>query len=94
MKIKTAECLLLVAMVTSAVVMQIREHTLPASHTHAATQETAQREYAGQAKQPEACGENRNGLLPTACETRRDEQTIDNSIALSTHRLRSTRIWV
>ena len=88
MKIKSAECLLLVALVTSAVVMQIREPTPPASQTSSATQEAAQ------AKQSEVCGEKRSGLLPTACETRRDEQTIDNSITPPTHRLRSTKVWV
>jgi hypothetical protein len=95
MKIRSAECLLFVAIVTSAAVMQIREYTLSAPQTNVTNEEAApaQREYAGQAQ---ACGNARSGLLPAACDTRRerrDERTID-SMEPQTKLPHTSKVWV
>ncbi|AIP36462.1 hypothetical protein DR64_6486 [Paraburkholderia xenovorans LB400] len=62
MKIRSTEFLAAVAIITSATVLQIREH-MPA---HEATSASAQTE-------SPACRMTRDGLVPAACEPTRDD---------------------
>jgi hypothetical protein len=66
MTIKHAEFLLLVAMVTSAAVVELREHTLtPAPQ---------------QATQPATCRAMQQGIAPAGCEVKRsDERRVDGT---------------
>jgi hypothetical protein len=75
MKIRSAERLLLVAIVTSAVVAQVRVHTLPSGQTAASGQtQAAQHKYTGHTR---ACDDEHNGMLRTACDSRRDPRSAD-----------------
>jgi hypothetical protein len=80
-KVTRAECLVCVAVVASAVALQIREHvqTRDASPTNPPAQVSS-------------CGPSRDGLMPAACEqpTRNERQTDD--ITRAPHRAR--QIWV
>jgi len=68
MKITRGECLLLVAIVTSAVVAEVREHTLPATQAVTAAQtQGARHDYRGPAS---SCYEAQNGMLRAACGER------------------------
>ncbi|HZZ12685.1 MAG TPA: hypothetical protein VFE79_18525 [Paraburkholderia sp.] len=78
MKIRRAELLVAVAIVTSAAVMQIREHVLP----HEAQMGDA----------PSAsCGVKHDGLVPAGCEPTRDEQPVDRP-AQARHA--APQVWV
>jgi len=80
-KVTSAECLVCVAIVSSAVALQIRGHvqTQDASPTKPQAQVSS-------------CGPSRDGLMPAACEqpTRNERQTDD--ITRAPHRAR--QIWV
>jgi len=73
MKTRRAECLLFVAIATSAIVVQIREHTLPTSQENLPAQ--------AQADQPTArmqtCEPANTGMLRAACETQGTQDTRD-----------------
>ncbi|MGF6770737.1 hypothetical protein P3T18_003216 [Paraburkholderia sp. GAS199] len=79
-KIRSAEFLVAVAIVTSAAVMQIREHVLQdASATTTTTEQTT------------TCGAAHEGLVPAGCEATRGEAQPE-SAAHSPHG--APRIWV
>lgn len=83
MKIRSAEFLALVAIVTSATVLQIREH-MPQDRSIHATQAAS-------------CGAMRegNGLLPAACEATRDATQREGATGRPTQVLHSNpKIWV
>lgn len=82
MKIRSAEYLALVAIVTSAAVMQIREHVQDVPSLHAA--------------QAMSCGamHERNGLLPAGCEATRDTSRGERSADHAPQPQHSMRIWV
>jgi hypothetical protein len=65
MKIRRAEFLLAVAIVTSAAVMQIREYVLNAA-PHDAVQTLS-------------CGTSHQGLVPAACAAVRSEHPVDGA---------------
>lgn len=80
MKIRSTEFLVAVAIITSATVMQIREHMQPREATSASEQ-------AG----PPSCGATHEGLAPAACEPTHDEPQPERA----THRQRSApQFWV
>ncbi|PRX30694.1 hypothetical protein B0G75_106134 [Paraburkholderia sp. BL18I3N2] len=68
MKIRSAEFLAAVAIISSAAVMQIREHVLvqetPASNAQAASP---------------PCGAMHEGLVPAACEPTREKRQVDRA---------------
>lgn len=65
MKITRGECLLLVAIVTSAIVAEVREQTLPVTQAAASSQtQTTGREYPGRTL---ACQDAQDGMLRAAC---------------------------
>lgn len=66
MKIRSKEFLVAVAIISSATVMQIREHMQPHEPTSASTQSASP-----------SCGATRDGLVPAACEPTRDEPPAD-----------------
>ncbi|MFM0339627.1 hypothetical protein [Paraburkholderia fungorum] len=78
MKIRSAEWLAAVAIVTSASVLQIREHM---------------QSYEAPSVAPQAsfCGARHDGLIPAGCEPARNEQWMDRA-ALPQHN--APRIWV
>ena len=78
MKIRTAEWLVAVAIVTSASVLQIREHM-------------QSYEASSVAPQAASCGVMHDGLVPAGCEPARNEQRMDRA-ALPQHS--APRIWV
>jgi hypothetical protein len=63
MKIRRAEFLLAVAIVTSAAVMQVREYVLRTTPQSAA--------------QTMTCGPTHQGLAPAACASVRGERSVD-----------------
>lgn len=65
MKIRRAEFLLAVAIVTSAAAMQVREYVLRTAPQSAA--------------QTMSCGTTHQGLAPAACETMRGERSVDGA---------------
>jgi hypothetical protein len=77
MKISSAGCLLFVAIVTSAVVAQIRVHTLPSNqtgmpaHTHTSA--------APQTSRLPSCENGRDAILRASCEMRGARGPIENS---------------
>ncbi len=93
MKISSAECLLCVAIVTSAVVAHIRMQTMPSAEAGVpATQtQSAQRE----ARVP-SCDEAHSGLLRAACETARDQHPIDSNDGQMNRAVtpRTSTLWV
>ncbi|MEM5370451.1 hypothetical protein V4C53_31045 [Paraburkholderia azotifigens] len=75
MKIRSAECLLFVAIVTSAVVAQIRERTLSAQTnvpTHAGTSTTAQ------SGRMQSCEDDHGTMLRAACAMRGERRPVDD----------------
>ncbi|MFM0627086.1 hypothetical protein [Paraburkholderia xenovorans] len=68
MKIRSAEFLAAVAIITSAAVMQIREHV----------QVQATPSSNAQAMSP-SCGVTHDGFVPAACEPTRDERRVDRA---------------
>lgn len=80
MKIRSAEYLVAIAIVTSAGVLQIREHMQPleARPTSAHTAST--------------CGVTRGGLVPAACEPTRSERQQVERAPQAQHN--AARIWV
>ncbi|TDY21622.1 hypothetical protein B0G81_1850 [Paraburkholderia sp. BL6665CI2N2] len=68
MKIRSAEFLAAVAIISSATVMQIREHVL--------AQETPVSQ--AQATSP-SCGLTHDGLVSAACEATRDKRQVDRA---------------
>ncbi|SEJ08079.1 hypothetical protein SAMN05192539_1006203 [Paraburkholderia diazotrophica] len=75
MNIRSAERLLLVAIVTSAVVAQVRVHTLSSAKANASMQtRTAQPR---PTREVPRCDEARGVMLRAACETRRDRRPVD-----------------
>ncbi|MEZ0604019.1 hypothetical protein ACAX43_17945 [Paraburkholderia sp. IW21] len=79
MKIRSAELLVAVAIVTSATVMQIREHM----EQHDAP--------AASAQAVPSCGVKHDGLTAAACEPTRDEGHADRA---SQPRRDALRLWV
>jgi hypothetical protein len=77
-KIRRAEFLLAVAIVTSAAVMQVREHML-----RAAPQTNVQ---------GMSCGAKNEGLAPASCALMRNERSVDGT--RSEPRQAAPRIWV
>ncbi|MEM5385762.1 hypothetical protein VSR68_19485 [Paraburkholderia phymatum] len=76
MNIRSAERLLLVAIVTSAVVAQVRVHTLPSAKANPSAQtRTAQPR---PTREVPTCDEARSGMLRASCETRRDRRPVDS----------------
>ncbi|WOD15694.1 hypothetical protein [Paraburkholderia kirstenboschensis] len=67
MKIRSAELLAVVAIVTSASVLQIREHMQPPDSTAASARASAQ-------AAPSTCESSRKGVMPASCEPTRDER--------------------
>lgn len=90
MKMKRAETLLIVAIVTSAVVMQIRDYTAPGLHTNAPAT-TLQRNDTNAAR---TCATEHNGLLPASCATNRDERSVDRSTNLRTIPGGMKKVWI
>lgn len=83
-KIRSAEWLVAIAIVTSATVMQIREHLL-VDDAPPATPEAAQL----------SCEMPRGGLVLAACEPTRGEVPASHDQDRATQHLRSTsKIWV
>lgn len=80
-KITGAECLVCVAIVSSAVALQIREHVQMQEPSPTNSQ-----------AQVSSCGPSRDGVMPAACEqpTRNERQTDD--ITRAPHRTR--QVWV
>lgn len=81
-KIRRAEFLAAVAIVTSATVMQIREHMQP-HDAPAATPEAAQL----------SCEMPRSGLLLAACEPTRSEAPAEQNRA-TRHLREASKMWV
>ena len=71
MRIRSAECLLFVAIATSAIVAQIRANTLSSSQTNVSAQT------APHTARMQACDELHNGVLRAACETQSKRRPID-----------------
>ncbi|BCF99767.1 hypothetical protein PPGU19_043360 [Paraburkholderia sp. PGU19] len=71
MRIRSAECLLFVAIATSAIVAQIRAHTLSSSQTNVPTQT------APHTARMQACDQAHNGILRAACETQSERGSIE-----------------
>lgn len=80
MKIRSAEFLAAVAIITSAVVMQIREHVQVPETPSASAQATSP-----------PCGSAHDGLAPAACEPTRDQRQVDRT-PLPQHA--APQIWV
>ncbi|WCM24601.1 hypothetical protein NDK50_27770 [Paraburkholderia bryophila] len=80
MKIRRAEILVAVAIVTSAAVMQIREHLLQHETPPASMQNMSA-----------ACGAMHEGLVPAGCEATGDNRQVDRA-PLAPHD--TPRIWV
>ncbi|MEM5436287.1 hypothetical protein [Paraburkholderia diazotrophica] len=75
MNIRSVERLLFVAIVTSAVVAQVRVHTLPSAKANPSAQaRTAQPR---PTREVPACDEARGAMLRAACETRRNRRPVD-----------------
>ncbi|CAD6547080.1 hypothetical protein LMG28727_04654 [Paraburkholderia kirstenboschensis] len=72
MKIRSAEFLAVVAIVTSASVLQIREHMQPPDSAAASARASAQ-------AAPSTCESSRKGVMPAACEPTRDERPADHA---------------
>jgi hypothetical protein len=79
MKIRSAEYLAAIAIVTSAAVLQIREHMQPQEAPVASAQAAS------------SCGVRHDGLVPAACEATRDERQVDRAPQPQHNR---PRIWV
>jgi hypothetical protein len=77
-KIRRAEFLLAVAIVTSAAVMQVREHMLTTA-PHAAVQATS-------------CEAKHDGLAPASCAVMRGERSVDGR--RSQRQQSAPRVWV
>ncbi|MFM0643512.1 hypothetical protein PQR14_04220 [Paraburkholderia bryophila] len=80
MKIRRAECLVAVAIVTSATVMQIREHLLQHETPPASMQNMSA-----------TCGAMHEGLVPAGCEATGDNRQVDRA-PVPPHD--APRIWV
>ncbi|MEX3931556.1 hypothetical protein AB4Y32_06985 [Paraburkholderia phymatum] len=94
MNMKSAERLLLVAIVTSAVVAQVRIHTLSSvKATPSAQTRTAQPR---PTREVPTCDEARGVMLRAACEMRRDRHPVDghDREIERTHRPRVNDGWV
>lgn len=94
MKFRSAERLLLVAIVTSAVVAQVRQHTLPSVQTSQSAQtQTAQPR---PTRDMQTCDEKRGVMLRAACEIRRDQRPVDGDDRdiKRAHGLRAHNGWV
>jgi hypothetical protein len=72
MRIRSAECLLFVAIATSAIVAQVRAHTLPFSQTNVPAQTVPH------TTRMQACDEPHNGILRAACEAQSEHHPIDS----------------
>lgn len=68
MKIRSAECLVAVAIITSAAVMQIREQVQAPQAPSPNAQATSR-----------SCGVTHDGFVPAACEPTRDERQMDRA---------------
>jgi hypothetical protein len=80
MKIRSTECLVAVAIITSATVMQIREHMQPREAASPSAQVASP-----------SCGATHDGPVPAACEPTSDDHQTDRT----TRRPRSApQIWV
>ncbi|MFM0598339.1 hypothetical protein [Paraburkholderia dilworthii] len=80
MKIRRAEYLVAVAIVTSATVMQIREHFVQHETTPASMQNMSA-----------SCGAMHEGLVPAGCEATGDHRQVDRAPVPSHD---APRIWV
>src|SRR3569833_912278 len=72
MKIRSAEWLVAVAIVSSASVLQIREHMQPHDSAAASTSASAQ-------AAPSTCEGSRKGVMPASCEPTRDQRPADHA---------------
>ncbi|WP_168790279.1 hypothetical protein [Paraburkholderia aromaticivorans] len=68
MKIRSAEFLAAVAIISSAAVMQIREHVLAQEAPSSNAQATSP-----------SCGVTHDGFVPAACEPTRDKRQVDRA---------------
>ena len=84
MKTRSAELLAAIAIVTSAAVLQIREHVKPHQGITASTRDTAQ-------TAPSSCEGSPNGVMPASCEPTRDERPAQHA---PLPRRGASRIWV
>ena len=75
MKIRSAGRLLIVAVVTSAAVAQIRVHMLPPSQTDVPVQTSTR---ASQSHRLPSCIDGRDGMLRAACDARDTRRPVDN----------------
>jgi hypothetical protein len=95
MNIRSAERLLAVAIVTSAVVAQVRVHTLPSAKANSSTQtQTAQPR---PTREVPTCDEARGVMLRAACETRRERRPVDDGYDREIQRTRHSHMndgWV
>ncbi|AUT62581.1 hypothetical protein [Paraburkholderia terrae] len=71
MRIRSAECLLFVAIATSAIVAEIRANTLSSSQTNVPAPT------APHTARLQACDEAHNGILRAACEMQNERRPID-----------------
>lgn len=93
MKIRSAECLLFVAIVTSAVVAPIRERTLPSAQTNAPVHASTD----PQAGRMQTCEDEHGTLLHAACATMRSERRSNDSGDRPINRIdkpRASKLWV
>ncbi|WP_027798482.1 hypothetical protein [Paraburkholderia dilworthii] len=84
MKTRSAELLAAVAIVTSAAVLQIREHVMPHQGIAASTRDSVQ-------TAPSSCEGSSNGMMPASCEPTRDERSAEHA---PLPRRGASRIWV
>ncbi|MFL9910123.1 hypothetical protein [Paraburkholderia sp. RL17-337-BIB-A] len=82
MKIRSAEYLVAIAIVTSAGVLQIREHMQPLETPPASAQPAS------------TCGVTRDGLVPAACEPTRGERQQVERAPQPQPQHNAARIWV
>lgn len=90
MRISIAECLLFVAIATSAIVAQIRAHTLSFSQTNVPAQTVPH------TARMQACDEAHNGMLRAACETQSERHPIDGDDRPTNgaDTLHTSKLWV
>ncbi|MEC5406281.1 hypothetical protein VOM14_12060 [Paraburkholderia sp. MPAMCS5] len=84
MNMRTAEFLVGVAIVTSAGVMQIREHMQPREAVGASAAQSAQ-------TAPSSCAPGRHGVVPASCEPTREARPARHA-PMSSHG--AMAVWV
>ena len=81
-----AEFLVAVAIVTSAAVVQIREHVQPDHGVATSTPHSVD-------AAPSSCEPSRNGIVPAACEAARDQRPAEQ-VPLPLPKRVTTQVWV